>query len=62
MRLGSVVKTNPKKPTRKKREPGFIVWGIPRPLRRRFKSRCAANGKSMREVIEHFMESYAGKE
>ena len=37
----------------------LLIWKIPEELKSSFKARCAAQEKTMREVILEFMEAYS---
>lgn len=37
----------------------LLIWNVPPDLRRAFKSRCAAEGRTMQAVLLEFMRDYS---
>lgn len=51
------------KATPRARDPkrALIFWNVPLPLRKRFKTKCAAEGRTMQAVVCELLEDYAGR-
>lgn len=39
----------------------LLVWNVPEELRRRFKGRCAEEGRTMHAVLTEFMAAYTAQ-
>lgn len=43
------------------RQTALLIWGVPTPLRERFKAACAMRGKTMRDVVMDLLQEYCDK-
>ena len=54
----SLAKPKTKKKTLQEVRPGWMMWGIPKPLQQRFKIQCIRNGVTMRAALQELLEGY----